>query len=60
MLRSQFLRTPSAILHLIPACHKGHYRMFTVECPATGEPAATIGLIRGKRGWRLDQDSLPR
>jgi hypothetical protein len=29
--------------------------MFTVEYPATGEPAATIGLIRGKRAWRLDQ-----
>lgn len=41
--------------HFIPACHKGHYRMFTVEYPATGEPAATIGLIRGKRTWRMDQ-----
>lgn len=39
----------------IRACHQGRYRMFTVECPRTGAPAATIGLVRKEDAWRLDQ-----
>lgn len=39
----------------IGACHQGRYRMFTVECPKSGAPAATIGLVRKEGAWRLDQ-----
>ena len=39
----------------ICACHQGRYRMFTVECPKSGAPAATIGLVRKEGAWRLDQ-----
>jgi hypothetical protein len=48
-------RMRHCVASYVNACLAGQYRLFTVEHPETGEPAATIGLRRRDGEWQLGQ-----